>query len=86
MFRWIRCLSTFFVVFTSGQTELFDMKYWRCTAISDLMIIKSGINAKDANKAIKIIKEQVKRMQKGNFGNTGMSFREALATKNDNDP
>ena len=31
------------------------------------MIIKSGINAKDANKAIKIIKEQVKRMQKGNF-------------------
>lgn len=36
-------------------------------AISDLMIIKSGINAKDANKAIKIIKEQVKRMQKGNF-------------------
>lgn len=38
MFRWIRCLSTFFVVFTSGQTELFDMKYWRCTAISDLMI------------------------------------------------
>lgn len=36
-------------------------------AISDLMIIKSGINAKDANKAIKIIKEQVKKMQKGNF-------------------
>ena len=36
-------------------------------AISDLMVIKSGINAKDANKAIKIIKEQVKKMQKGNF-------------------
>lgn len=36
-------------------------------AISDLMIIKSGINAKDANKAIKIIKEQVSKMQKGNF-------------------
>lgn len=35
--------------------------------ISDLMIIKSGINAKDASKAIKIIKEQVKKMQKGDF-------------------
>ena len=36
-------------------------------SISDLMIIKSGINAKDVSKAIKIIKEQVKKIKKGNF-------------------
>jgi len=35
--------------------------------ISDLMVIKAGINAKDAPKAIKLIKEQVKKMQKGDF-------------------
>ena len=35
--------------------------------ISDLMVISAGINAKDANKAIRIIKEQVKKMQKGDF-------------------
>lgn len=35
--------------------------------VSDLMIIKSGINAKDYNKAIKIIKEQVRKMSKGDF-------------------
>ncbi|MBE6144917.1 MAG: insulinase family protein [Firmicutes bacterium] len=35
--------------------------------VSDLMIIRSGINAKDANKAIKLIKQQVKKMQKGEF-------------------
>lgn len=35
--------------------------------VSNLMVIKSGINAKDANKAIRIIKEQVKNMAKGNF-------------------
>lgn len=31
------------------------------------MIIKSGINAKDVNKAIRLIKEQVKKMAKGEF-------------------
>lgn len=35
--------------------------------ISDLMVIKAGINAKDSSKAIKLIKEQVKKMQKGDF-------------------
>lgn len=35
--------------------------------ISDLMVIKAGINAKDSTKAIKLIKEQVKKMQKGEF-------------------
>lgn len=35
--------------------------------VSDLMIIKSGINAKDVNKAIRLIKEQVKKMAKGEF-------------------
>jgi len=35
--------------------------------ISDLMVIKAGINAKDSVKAIRLIKEQVKKMQKGEF-------------------
>ena len=35
--------------------------------ISDLMVIKAGINATDSTKAIKLIKEQVKKMQKGEF-------------------
>jgi len=39
-------------------------------AISDLMVIKAGINAYDSDKAIKLIKEQVKKMQKGEFDNS----------------
>jgi len=35
--------------------------------LSNLMIIKSGINADTSHKAIKLIKEQVKKMQKGDF-------------------
>ena len=35
--------------------------------VSNLMIISSGINAKDSNKTIKLIKEEVKKMQKGDF-------------------
>lgn len=35
--------------------------------VSDVMIIKSGINADSYNKTVKIIKEQVKKMSKGDF-------------------
>ncbi len=35
--------------------------------VSDLMVINCGINAKDSNKVIKLIKDQVKKMQKGDF-------------------
>lgn len=35
--------------------------------VSDIMLVKAGINAKDANKAIRLIKEQVKKMAKGDF-------------------
>lgn len=35
--------------------------------VSDLMVISSGVNAGDINKAIRLIKEQVKKMSRGEF-------------------